>query len=88
MMPVDRGANEMEFVSEGFLIRHSIQNGDRLELRSGDQRVLVRDVSVLGDDKYAGSIYAIEPSGAANVNGLTVGQTVVFNELNVFGVVA
>ena len=86
-MLTDRRENEVVFVSGGRLIRHTIQNGESLELRSGDQRVLVRDVAVLDNDQYSGVIYSIEPSNVAEINGLQVGATVEFGEKHVFGIV-
>lgn len=81
-----RGPNESIFYTGGKLIRHTIVEGDELTLRSGDQDVLVRNVSILGPDHYSGTIYGFEPSRATEKNGLHLEQQIEFYDRNIFGV--
>ena len=85
-MFAERGPNEAIFYTSGGLVRHTISEGDDLTLRSGDQSVLVRDISILGPDHYAGTIYGFEPSHAMEHNGLQLDQRIEFYDKNIFGV--
>jgi len=49
-MFAQRGPNETVFHTGGTLIRHAVVESDHLTLRSGDQDVLVRNVSMLGQN--------------------------------------
>jgi len=85
-MFVERGPNETIFYTSGRLIRHEIRDGDELTLRSGDQDVLVRDVRILGPDRYSGTIYGFEPSRVTEHHGLQLDQKIEFREPNIFAV--
>ncbi len=85
-MLAERVPNETIFYTGGTLVRHTIAEGDRLSLRSGDQSVLVRDISIIGIDRYAGTIYGFEPSHATEHNGLRLDQRIKFWDKNIFGV--
>lgn len=85
-MFAERGPNETVFYTGGTLVRHKISEGDDLTLRSGDQSVLVRDISILGPDHYAGTIYGFQPNHATEHNGLHLDQRIEFHDKNIFGV--
>lgn len=81
-----RGPNDVVFYTGGSMISRTISDGDRVSLRSGDETVLVRDVSVDGPGRFSGDIYGFEPSHATEVNGLRIGERVQFENRHVFGV--
>ncbi|MDH5832316.1 hypothetical protein [Luteimonas kalidii] len=85
-MFAERGPNESVFYSGGNIIRHTVVEGDDLTLRSGDQDVLVRNVSILGPDHYRGTIYGFEPSRVTELNGLELDQEIEFYDKNIFAV--
>lgn len=82
----ERGPNETIFITEGKELVHTVTEGDNLTLHSGDQDVLVREVSILGPDRYSGTIYGFEPSRATEHNGLHLDQRIEFHDKNIFGV--
>ena len=75
-----RGPNETIFYTGGTLVRHTIVEDDDLTLRTGDQDVLVRNVTILGPDHYSGTIYGFEPSKTLVYNGLQLEQRIEFYE--------
>lgn len=79
-MLAERGPNETIFYTNGKLIKHTVSEGSSLVLRSGDQGVLVRVVSILGRNHFAGIIYKFEPSSAAGRDGLQLDQRIEFCE--------
>ncbi|WP_267123658.1 hypothetical protein [Xanthomonas sacchari] len=86
-MFIEREPNEVIFYTAGELIQHTIIDGDKLTLRSrAGEDILVRDVKVLGHDRYSGTIYGFEPSRAIEHAGLRLEQLVDFHESNIFGV--
>jgi hypothetical protein len=88
-MLIARGPDDIVmYVGEGKLLMRSITEGDRVTLRSGDQSVLVRDVSIVAPGEFSGVIYGFEPSHATEVNGLQLEQRVAFNESHVFGCIS
>ena len=85
-MFVEREPNEVIFYTAGELIQHTIVDGDKLTLRShAGEDVLVRDVKILGPDRYSGTIYGFEPSRATEHADLKLDQHVEFHERNIFG---
>lgn len=86
-MLAQRGPNDVVFYMAGEIIRHTVIEGDELTLRSsGGQDVLVRNVRILGPDRYSGTIYGFEPSRAIEHEGLQLEQQIEFHESNIFGV--
>lgn len=80
-MFVEGEPNEVIFVTAEVLIQRTIIDGDQLTLRSrAGEDVLVRDVKVLGPDRYSGTIYGFEPSRATEHADLKLDQRVEFHE--------
>jgi hypothetical protein len=86
-MFADRGPTDVVFYTAGELIKHTVIEGDELTLRSREgEDVLVRNVRILGPDRYSGTIYGFEPSHATEHAGMELEQQVEFHESNIFAV--
>jgi hypothetical protein len=84
---LQRGPNHIVFYSAGRSIEHTIVEGDELTLRAADgEEVRVRNVKILADNQYSGTICGFEPSRATEHAGLSLDQQIDFKEINVFGV--
>ena len=76
------------YVGNGPRIKHAVSDGDAVTLRSGDQRILVRDVAQLSPGLFTGTIYGFEPSMTTDYKGLKLGQKLEFSERHIFGCTA
>lgn len=61
-------------------LKLTIQKGDRVVLRLGDEAVLIEEIQPLGDSLFRGKIYRFEPSFAEEVQGFKIGDQVEFGE--------
>ena len=61
-------------------VKLTIENGDRVLLRLGDEAVLIKNIHRLGDDLFRGTIYGFEPSLAIEFQSLRIDDQVEFGE--------
>jgi hypothetical protein len=57
----------------------SIKEGGTAIVDGGEQRILVRNVRSLGDDKFRGTILGFSPSFQHEFQGLKVGENLLFS---------
>lgn len=65
-------------------LKTSVENGDSVTLRAGEQHVLIQNVASLGDGQYCGVISGFEPSFKLEHEGLKMEQKVEFKAENIF----
>lgn len=63
----------------GTPFKNSVEEGDSAELRIGEERILINDLRIIGDQSYRGKIQGFTPSYSIEFNGLKLGQEVEFN---------
>jgi hypothetical protein len=80
-----RGPNDVTFYTAGNIVRHTLNDGDNVTLRSGDKTVFVREVVTISAGRFSGTIYGFEPSHLTACNGLELDQQVEFQEHHIFG---
>ena len=68
----------------GQKIRLSIEDGDDVVIKIGEERVLVRDIRSTASGQYCGTVYGFEPSCVTEYKGVALGQQVAFEEKHVF----
>ena len=67
----------------GQLIKQTVEDGDSVVLRIGNESVLVKDVQALGKSRFKGKVYGFEPSFALEYQGLKVDDEVEFEEKHI-----
>ena len=68
----------------GQRVKLTIEDGDKVELRIGDELVLVEDIRKLDESRYKGVIYGFEQSLSVEINGLRLKEEIEFEEKNIF----
>lgn len=81
----EQGIVFVEDYVPGRRMKDQILDGDRVELKIDEERVLIRDVSILDGGKYRGFVYGFEPSFRLELMGVSIGDQVEFFDENVFG---
>lgn len=61
-------------------LKLTVENGDRVLLRLGNEAVLIKEIKRLGDARFRGTIDGFEPSLANEFQSLKVGDEVEFGE--------
>ncbi|MEW7993630.1 MAG: hypothetical protein AB2652_09010 [Candidatus Thiodiazotropha endolucinida] len=70
--------------SPGNILDDSINDGNSVELRIENERVLVRDIESTSNNNYKGIIYGFEPSFLTEFKGLKLDEVITFGERHIF----
>ena len=73
----------MSKVVKGKRIKDSINDGDEVTLKIGDETILVRDAVATGAGSFNGTVFGFEPSHSIEFRGLKLQQSVDFLERHV-----
>ena len=68
----------------GRRIKDSVKNGDSVELRIGNERVMVRNVQARGNSEFYGEVIGFEPSEILELGSVKIGDRITFEEAHVF----
>ena len=70
--------------TRGQQFKASVDNGDSVTLKVGEQHVLIRNVLSLGSGRFCGVISGFEPSFKVEHEGMRVEQKIEFENENIF----
>jgi hypothetical protein len=72
----------------GTPFKNSVADGDSVELRIGEERILVHNLRITSDHSYRGKIQGFTPSYSVEFEGLKLGQEVEFAQDKIFACIA